>query len=360
MLSSALFGQRFQQFKPSQITLRSKGGFLIAHRSNMSHLPQKNAYAFELELTQQDMGNNGWAEVYKNPLRGISFQYQDFGNRDVLGVGYSIFAHTTFPLYQGPKFGFLDFRGGTGLGYVTKRYDAETNPKNNAIGSHLNGYVNLSLAWHKSFKHWHIGSSIEFGHYSNSAMKVPNLGLNVPSLMFNVGYNVEQRELFQANRRKVDDMGYQQRMKSELRVFLIGSAKQNVIRYNPAKSRPVIGISGLYSLNVGRRWKLDFGIDGVFNGGNQWHLDTTSYTVGETIQFGAYVGGSIHFYKAEFVTGLGVYFWSPVRPFGWVYNRLGFRYHFTDKLSGIVGIKAHLGIADYLEFGIGYQLWSEK
>ena len=126
LLISVSYGQRFQQLKPTSVSLRSKGGFIIAHRANMAHLPDKNTYAFELELTRQDTVHNGWNDIYKNPLKGISVQYQDMGNREVLGQGISIFAHTSFPLIQRPKFGFLDFRLATGFGFLTKKYDTET------------------------------------------------------------------------------------------------------------------------------------------------------------------------------------------------------------------------------------------
>lgn len=355
------FGQRFQQFKPTQISVKSKGGFLIAHRANMSHLPYKNTHAFEIDFSQQDVSNNQWAEVYKNPLRGLSFQYQDFGNREMLGQSFSLFAHTTFPLIQRAKFGFLDFRICTGAGYLTKPYDAETNPKNTAIGSHFNGFVNLSFQWHKYFKFWHVGAGIELGHFSNSAMKVPNLGLNLPSVSFNVGYNLVERSLYTANRRQNDDITYRTKMADELRIFGIGSAKQNLVQFNPPKSRPVIALSAMYSLRLGERWKLEFALDGIFNGGNQWHLDSSAYSVGQTLQMGVYIGGAIHFYKAEFHTGIGVYAISQVHPYGRFYNRLGFKYHFTDHISGLIGIKSHFAVADYLEIGVGYTIgrWRE-
>ena len=248
---------------------------------------------------------------------------------------------------------------------MTKKYNPDSNPKNNAIGSYMNGFVNLSLQWHKYFKNWHIGTSIDFGHFSNSAMKVPNLGLNLPSLTFNVGYDLRQRFRYtwsklEAIECSLQNEEYNIRMADHLRLFLIGSAKQNIPKYETVRSRPVIAIMALYSLKVGKRWKLDFGLDAIFNGGNQYHQDTIAHTVGQTLQFGAYVGGSIHYNKAEFAVGLGAYFWSPVHPYGYIYNRLGFRYHFTKKISGLIAIKAHLAVADYLEIGIGYKLWQGK
>ena len=123
MMFNLSFGQRFQQYKPSHISVKSKLGFVIAHRSNMAHLPHKITQAVEICLAQQDLSNTAWANNYKKGVRGVSFMFQDFGNKNVLGQGISLFGHTSFPIYQGEKFGFLDFRLGTGVAYVTKKYD---------------------------------------------------------------------------------------------------------------------------------------------------------------------------------------------------------------------------------------------
>ncbi|MEX1002641.1 MAG: acyloxyacyl hydrolase [Crocinitomicaceae bacterium] len=352
--------QKRNSWVPGSVSLHSKTGFLIAHRANMSHLAQKNSYAFELELSQQDTTSNRWAEIYKKPFRGVSLQYQNFGNSKVLGNGLTIFAHTAFPLYSNDRFGTIYFRGGTGISYITKIYNTETNLKNNAIGTHLNGFVSLQFRWKKYFNHWHIGTFIDFLHYSNASMKVPNLGLNLPVLGIDVGYDLHPVD-HQVDTKKISrDAAYEDRMADELRIFVIGGAKQNIPRFNPVRTHPVLAMQGLYSMKTGKRWKVDFGVDLMYNGANRHYLDTSAYTVGETFQLGVFVGASIHFYRAEFLTGIGVYAWSPLKPFGWVYNRLGFRYHFTPHISGMVGIKAHLGIADYLEFGIAYRLWRGK
>jgi hypothetical protein len=126
------------------------------------------------------------------------------------------------------------------------------------------------------------------------------------------------------------------------------------------KSRPIVGLTGMYSKRISRKWKLDFALDLLYNDANRHYYDTSTYSIGETIQVGGYFGGSIHFYKAEFNVGLGVYAVALVKPFGLFYNRLGFRYHFTPKLIGTIAIKAHWGIADFLEIGLGYKLWNKK
>jgi hypothetical protein len=351
--------QFFDHIKPSSISATYNYGFLIAHRANMAHLPKRNTKGMELNFARHDHSNTSWTNLYKGAVRGLSLRFQDFGNPEELGQAYSIFGHTSFPLIQGPKFGFLDFRLGMGFAYVTKKFDTELNPKNNAIGSHMNGYVSLLLNWSKYYRWWHYGFGIEFSHYSSSAMKVPNLGLNVPSFNFNVGYNFEERTTYK-ERDGSEESNYDDVMKDAIYLVGVFSAKQNVIKQKPAKSRPVIALQGLYDLKIGDRWKLNVAGDIIYNGANRHYYDTSTYSIPETLQLGVYVGASIHYYKTEFMTGMGVYFWSPVRPFGIFYHRLGFRYHFTNNFMGIVGIKSHFAIADYLEIGVGYRLWKHK
>jgi hypothetical protein len=359
LLSLSCFGQKFQQFLPTTITAKSKVGFLIAHRANMAHLPQKNVGAIELDFSQQDRSATTWARTYKQPVKGVSFMYQNFGNPNALGHGYSIFAHTSFPLVQRARFGFLDFRLGSGIAYVTKRYDAQLNPKNNAIGSHVNGFVNLQFNWMKHFEFWHIGAGIEFTHYSNASIRTPNLGLNIPSLNFNLGYSIQRRQLYSPNRKKDDPSNYDATMVDDIHVSILGGVKQNVITQSEPVYRGIIGIQGMYSKRISRKWKLDFALDLTYNDANKHFHDDSLYTFGQTFQAGGYFGGSIHFYNTEFIVGIGVYAYNQINPWGWVYNRLGFRYHFGEKITAQVAIKAHLGIADYLEFGIGYRLWDK-
>ena len=221
--------------------------------------------------------------------------------------------------------------------------------------------MNLQFNWDKYFEHFHLGAGIEFSHYSNAATKVPNLGLNVPSINFNVGYNISERQLWSKKKiEKEDPSNHKEIMADDFHIVFIGSSKQNVAKQLKPKSRAVFGLSAFYSKGLGKRWKLDFALDFVYNDANRHYYDTSTYSIVETIQLGAYLGGSIHFYKAEFVTGLGAYLYSPVKPFGMFYNRLGFRYHFRPKIVGTIAIKAHWGIADYLEIGLGYKLWNKK
>ncbi len=75
----------------------------------------------------------------------------------------------------------MDFnlKMGIGLAYATKKYSKGSNEIHNAIGSHLNAYVQLrfGLEW-KIAKSLRLVTAFTYNHYSDGAVKLPNLGIN--------------------------------------------------------------------------------------------------------------------------------------------------------------------------------------
>src|SRR5690606_35998584 len=137
-------------------------GSLMAHRLTMDHLVKDRNNVFELEFSRQDTSGGVWSQIFRHPSRGLALAYQDYGNPTVLGSSFSAFRFIKFPLVQSFKWGFVDFRLGTGVSYITKKYDKLQNGKNIAIGSYINGYVNLHFAWRKQIGPYFVGAGVDF------------------------------------------------------------------------------------------------------------------------------------------------------------------------------------------------------
>lgn len=330
-----------------------KTGFLIAHRPYMSHLVKDRNTAFELEFCQQDNRRNFTANAYRFPSRGVSVQYQDYGYHDVLGSSLSLLQFTKFSLVQKPRFGFLDFRIGSGISYITKIYDVVSNPKNNAIGSHWNAFVNFQLVYTKYWKHFLLGAGIEMSHFSNAAITAPNLGLNTPMCFAKVGYALQPRTVYTSDTSGILDV--MPRAVNRFQIHVVGSVKQNLPGYNLSAYLPVIAVQGLYRKYLNFKWDFEFGADLIYNQANRVKYDDQSFTFAETLQFGLYAGAAANFYKSQIYFGLGAYVYNRINPAGWIYNRIGYRHHFNAHWNALIGIKANIGIADYLEMGIGYR-----
>lgn len=339
---------------PLSISVLPKTGFLIAHRPNMSHLVKDRNTALEIEFSMQDNERNFTSNDYRFPSRGISFQYHNYGYKDVLGSSYSILQFTKFSLIQNKKFGFLDFRIGSGISFITKEYDAASNPKNNAIGSKLNATVNLQIVYTKYWNHFLIGAGLEMDHYSNAAISAPNLGLNTPMVFLKFGYAFTERSVFVPDTNPV--IAILPRAGNLFQFHFIASTKQNLPGYNINPHLPIVAFQGLYRKRLSFKWDLEAGVDLIYNEANRQKYDDQTFSFVETIQVGGYFGAAANFYKSQIYFGLGAYVYNKINPAGWVYNRIGYRYNFSDHFNAMIGIKANLGIADYIEFGVGLRL----
>jgi hypothetical protein len=96
-------------------------------------------------------------------------------------------------------------RIGSGIGYLSKPYDLNTNKMNKAIGSHFNGNMQLM---YKAYFDLTPKSALVLGlgvtHYSNGNFRRPNLGINMAHL--SVGYLQKVKLSDQFRSRQLPDL----------------------------------------------------------------------------------------------------------------------------------------------------------
>ncbi|MBI3134882.1 MAG: acyloxyacyl hydrolase [Bacteroidetes bacterium] len=341
-----------QTAEPVFFSLSPKEGFLIAHRPAMSHLVRKNAYSFEFAAWQQVINNDEHTQRLRNPLRGISVEYRNFGYDEVLGKAISITGYMVFPLLQTKNNLFVDLTVGTGAGYLSRSYDPVENPLNNAIGSKWNGRVNLKFSVLKYFRTTHLGGGIEFMHFSNGCITTPNLGLNSPSVFLQLGYNVQNR-VQAVSRSEIVKTKLPE--PNNLTLELITSAKEiGAIPYFP-KRYPVLATRLAYTYSKNGLWGAEAAIDVIHNEANFHKYADTTFVRNDILQVGIYAGTFIRFYKSQLAFGLGWYVRDHILAEGRMYNRIGYRYYFKPNWFALFNIKANYAKADYFEFGIGYK-----
>ena len=115
-------------------------------------------------------------------------------------------ASQNFRFIKVKNWGFVDFRLGNGISYITKKYDPFENKKNIAIGSHINGFVNLQFSWIKQFNRVYFGGGIDFSHISNAKLKTPNQGLNTLTGFLTAGFNMEPRKVYDQPKFEADSI----------------------------------------------------------------------------------------------------------------------------------------------------------
>ena len=331
------------------IEFSPKVGFLIPHRATMGHLVQGHAKGFELSALIQTDGKKQWHHDYLFPKGGVSVYYSDWGNRDILGTGFGVHGFITLPFIKKNGWSFAS-RLGAGIGYSTKVFDQEENPKNNALSTKLNSLVFIGAEIEKQFKQSSIALGMDMTHFSNGAIKVPNLGINVAYLSLALTYYF--KELEQKSAATIPRFESENLSRWRIYTELIASTKQ--IYPTGGKNYGIIGISNFVQHQFTPKCVVEGGIDAVYNQ-SIIHDEEGNFTARDNFQVGAYAAYVLPIHKLQLLLGMGGYIINPVNPNGHVYHRFGSRFKISNRLYANITIKSHWAKADYFEYGIIYR-----
>ena len=308
-------------------------GILVAHRSSISHLPQKSSQHLDISYTK-----------YSNyaPNFGIGLNYINSGNQTYIGNIGGIYGFTKMLLT--PKDSTLKFKLGIGTAYVEKIYDPIKNNKNIAIGTHWNANVVLQIEKEIAIKkqHFlHLGFSIT--HFSNGAFKNPNLGLNFVSFALGYSYFKNKKTVFVP---KEND----KQMKWSINIAWKTGFRENY-EYQERKY-PFHSLSIFANNQKNNKKNYLFGIDFFYNPSVQFFNSATS-----PLQIGSFIGKEWSLNKLLLEIDLGTYLFDQYKSDGFIYQRLAINYNITKNIKTSISLKLHrLSVAQVLQLGIAYQI----
>ena len=329
----------------------AQGGFIMAHTPAIQHLAVSHPTGVELNLQRQTTGREPWHSWYKFPKMGLALVYYDFRN-PTLGRSYAASFYLSKSLFRRARHD-ASFRLGTGLAYLTRPYDQQTNHKNTIASSALNATLQLRVEYDYALTP-RLGLLLGLGlnHYSNGATSKPNFGANLPTVVLGLNYH-QRRELPRApfapppadvGRNFLDvsaSLGFKQRNEGDQTKYLVNSATLAAGRRVNRKSNLVLGLEGFQDRSL-RATLRDTARD-------QTNLP-------DVRKAGVFVGHELLFGRLAFVSHVGVYVYNPYKSNKFYYERLGLKYQFTPLLFGAVDLKIHRGAADVIEFRAGLRL----
>lgn len=323
-----------------------RAGIILAHRGLMSHIPEQNPLGGELKIYYQTNGKSEYHSLYKFPRYGISLIATTVGNNKLLG---NLFGATVFGEFPFLRKNSHELSGiiGIGMCYMTKIYDPETNPKNNAISTHINALVNLGIKYRYSFENGlYLSLGFQGTHASNGASRVPNLGINLIQPSVGIGIDFYKVEF--------DTEEHLINLDKRWKFTLIGIVSAKEIYPIGGKLSPVGGLSFVATKRFTNKSGLELYADGFYKTSILNDIYNTEATPGNIFQLGLFTAYNLYINKLRIVTGLGAYVYDKFKPDGLFYARLGFKYQITPHLMTMIGIKSHWAKADYFEYGIGY------
>jgi hypothetical protein len=236
---------------------------------------------------------------------------------------------------------------GSGLGYTSKVFNQETNPKNDAMSTHLNAMICLGIKSEFIFRRNKLTIGIDMTHFSNGAIKVPNLGINLPYLSLGYARQITKREYDSTKLHNTVPFG-----RWLFGVTGIGSVKETYP--TGRKKYPV------YALSTFARWfsrpkvGLETAIDLISKQAILGYKTEVIKNQWDIFQVGMYLGYLLPLDRLHFALGMGVYLKDKYRPEDLFYHRIGLRYYFPNGMHSQIVLKSHWARADYVEWGIGY------
>lgn len=333
------------------ISARSHFGFVIAHRSSVTHLQQKHVQGFEIELAKPLNGDDDWQQPYGLPLYSIAYQYFDLGAKSELGGGHAIIPRVIYPLNRSHWLR-TSISAGVGIGYIEKIFDRYENYKNTAIGSHINAVVSFSYITRiKLNSTMQAQAGISFTHFSNGTIHPPNLGINIPTL--NAGFSCYigkplirtiykpapvKKSWFNKICLGVGIKG----LETDLGINYYGISTLNYARVKiiSPKSRLSLGIDGSYDRTL---------INKLATYENNPVSSSAAYRMG--VNFGYELSAG----RITMLMRNGFYIINQYKESGIYYIKIGTEYALSPKLLAGFYLKTHYGKADYFEYAIGYK-----
>ena len=348
---SSIAQQQKTHKKNLRIDVLGHYGFVVPHHKSMQHLTQSHFPGFEINLSEQTHGKQLWQQLFKYPLQGVGIFYSPLGNTPALGQAIAIYPYLNFCLTKGKKVN-LYFRVAMGLGYLTKRFDAETNYKNIAIGSHLNAFVQLKYEMRWAITN-RLGFSagISLSHFSNAAFKVPNLGINLPTI--NMGFSYK---LFKDTPDIIKNEVHPYEKKWQYSI--LGRFGVNELYGAGGRKYPYYCLSGYFMRPLSLKRQIGIGLDVYYSEAVAEMLrrrEIPTKSKADAIRPGLSFVYIMNFSRLSFVAQLGAYLYNKETSDGYIFDRVSLQYTIKNHYLIQLGIKTHLARAEVLEFGVGYK-----
>lgn len=356
-------------------------GFLAAHTQGMQEL-YRHTSGLQLHFQRNMLRNQYHPSLFKKPLYyGTTINYQSLGSDAAgyaIGLGFSLF----IPSGHQEK---TKFTVGMGGGYLSMPYSIN-NPKNIAIGSHINGMMRLGIQrdiWIGRMSGSRGSMQVNLGmtHFSNGNWSQPNLGVNMPyfSLAYRYKLLSNAKMLARANEH-IHQLEALHRSFESNNSYTIAHRTWGIIGGIRAGIRQMeidqeanftVGVveflaerkysfnelstnSNLRSFTAHPHFGLTVFLDRTY----QYHKPNPlpEYRFSKTTELALLIGNRYVFGRVGVLTDVGFYLYRPGDAKRRYFQALGLSYQVNQRIIMTARLKVHLSSADYIEWGLGYRI----
>lgn len=330
-------------------------GIIYRHHETIGQLIKGLPLGLELSLRKRTYGAKAWEANYGYPDVDFKISYYDLKNKEQLGEILALSTGMGFHLLRSfPSKHDIQFYFGMGVAYATNPYDKDSNNLNNVMSSRLSYNGNLKLTYHYQFgERINVGTGLKITHFSNGAIKLPNLGLNIVSVNFVASYKLSSGTPEYTPIPSIIKLDKRVRIGAVLRLGWAESSPPG------SGVKPVYALGFVVQKRVSIKSLLEAGLEGFANKAIEYEVTHGHSFDGDTLDYrrvGVMFGHQLVVNKLTFVTQLGYYLYKPYYPNERLYTRLGLNYYFTDNVYVGFSLKTHYAVAEVIEYSIGFRL----
>lgn len=372
------YSQSYSQSKPATdkykfLEIKGHSGSHYYSGQTLETMLQNGYVSAEVRLGWQTDQRNEWARHYNFPAYGIGWYTGYIGDVNTFGSPNALYGFMSFNLSKQNRNQFI-IEPALGLTYNLKPYNPQNNALNDAIGSKVTVYFNLSLGGlYQVNREMDLLYGIDFSHFSNGRTVTPNYGLNM------LGAHLGLRYHWNKAQRLADPSVFPKNI-FEVRPYgLVGEkprkTTENFIQFYQAvgtvqNDRDAGTSTRYFTSSSVLEYQHKFNeMHGVTVGFDYFHdaslSDTISnrhYNTYTTMNLPAFhLGYDFAFWRFQVRMQIGTYLTDAGRTMkGSYFMRPNLKFDLSKRVYAQVGLKTlDGGAADWVEYGVGIKLYSK-
>lgn len=323
----------------------------VDDKDQVNQLLKNSSYSSIILSNSWDVSPSSvYSRIYRKPKLGLGIGFMNFSNQS-LGKPYMFYGYTEIPINK--KESRLNFTYGMGLGVAWnfQHYDKTSNPGNEAIGSSVNAHLQASFnMYYWLSDHFIMGIGTGFRHFSNGALQKPNAGINIIPLTFSLQYKVLEREVSNVAPELPP-------FKPHWSYSLYNSVGAKQLEMDePVVFKNLLGFNAGYQFSY--KYRIAAGIDMTYTQGGATRVAGPETDFSKNVSYGPYLGWEWFLTDRLYIPfyfGAYIHRNPENEEENVLFQRLGLRYAILPSQALVVGVglKSHLGAADFIEFTLG-------
>ena len=324
--------------------------------------------AFSVKFSKQTSGQKSWEQLYNYPQYGLGLYVADFYNPEEIGTPIAVYGFINAPFKRWNKLTF-NYEIGFGASFHWKAYNPVSNQYNVALGGGESFLIDagLNLQYLVSNR-IELSTGFSFTHFSNGAIRKPNLGLNTFAPKISLKYNFYDKPVFtrQTIPKYTANNEWIISAYGGIKNVIFDSVNLPVLEKYEGLYFPVFGLSTMFNCQVSYKSKIGFGATLSYNGAvnaqaavDNSDLEAVKGKFSDKILISIYPSYELVIDRVSLTLQPAFYVYrkkisnhSPV-----FHQRIGLKYQISDHLFiGITLVDYQFHVSDFIEWNIGYRI----